>query len=77
MADSVVVDVKPWWQSKTVWTQVIGFLAVIGSTFGLDVDEETKGQIVAGIVGLTGVITIILKTFAKPSVTPTQAGKAQ
>lgn len=77
MSDTVVVDVKPWWASKTIWTQVVGFLAVLGAAFGFDIDEETKTQIIAGIAGVVGLVTVILKGSAKPSVTPTQAKKAQ
>ena len=76
MADTAVVDVKSAWLSKINWTQAIGVAASIGAVFGLNLDAQTQVAVVAGIQGIVAVVTWILKTFVKPSVTPSAAAKA-
>lgn len=73
--DQVTVDVKSAWLSKINWTQAVAFLAMLGTIFGFNLDPATQVAIVAGIQGVQSLITIILKTFVKPTVTPTQAAK--
>lgn len=67
---TVRVDYKSGWYSKINWVQLIGFLAMIGSFFGLEVTPETQAEILAGIVALTTVVTAILKTWFTSTVTP-------
>ncbi len=76
MADTVVVDVKSAWLSKINWAQAIGVIASVVAVFGIDVDAQTQVALVAGIQGIVAVLTWALKTFAKPSVTPSAAKKA-
>lgn len=76
MADAVTVDIKPWWQSRIIWTQVVGVLAYVGTRFGLDLDAATQEVITQTILGVVTVLTIFLKGAGKPTATPTQAKKA-
>lgn len=59
-----VIDIdKPWYKSKTVWTQVIGGIAAVIARFGLDVPPEVQTIIVEVILALAGVATIIVRMW--------------
>lgn len=66
--DGVVV--KSAWQSKINWTQAIGLLSAGVTFFGFDLPAETQAQILAGITGMTGVVTWALRTWFNKTVTP-------
>lgn len=76
MADTAVVDVKSAWLSKINWTQAIGVIASVAAVFGFNLPPETQIALVGAIQGVVAVVTWVLKTFVKPSVTPTAAAKA-
>lgn len=72
---TATVDVKSAWLSKVNWTQVVGIAAsllviVSGGKFNLPLDQQA--EIVVAIQALQGVVTWGLRTFAKPSITPSQ-----
>lgn len=75
-ATAVTVDIKSAWLSKINWTQAIGVAASIAAVFGFNLPANTQVELVAGIQGIVAVVTWVLKTFAKPSVTPSAAAKA-
>jgi hypothetical protein len=64
------VPVKSAWLSKINWTQAIGLLAAVLTFFGLDLPAETQAQILAGIAGVTAVVTWFFRTFKNNTVTP-------
>ncbi len=70
---SVIVDVNSAWWSKINWTQVVGFgctvLAIVTGS-RLSVPPDVQLAIVAAIQGIQALITIILKTYYTPTVTP-------
>lgn len=74
--ESVVVDVKSAWLSTINWTQAVGVLASILVVFGIEMDANTQVAVVASINGVMALVTWALKTFSKPSATPSQAKKA-
>lgn len=76
MADTVVVNVKSAWLSTINWTQAIGVLASVLVIFGINLDAQTQVALIGAIQGVAAVVTWALKTFSKPSVTPSQAAKA-
>jgi len=51
-------DVKPWWQSKTLWVNGLTLIATIAAAFGIDLglDEQTKGTLVLGALAAVNVI---------------------
>lgn len=69
------VDVKPWWNSSTVWTQVVAFGAMFATVFGFDMTPEQQAAIAAGIAGVANAVTIVLRIFFTKSVTPSVAKK--
>jgi lysozyme len=73
--DVKVVDVKSAWLSKINWTQFLGLAAMLATMFGIPVTEELKLQLIAGITGLTYVVTWALRTFFSNTITPASANK--
>ena len=49
---------KTWWQSKTIWANVIAFVATIAGMFGFDwgLTPETQAQIVAAVMAVVNVV---------------------
>lgn len=60
-------ETKPFWASKTLWTNAIIFLATIAGAFGIDLglDAETQTSLVIGIMA---VVNIILRLVTKSGV---------
>jgi len=69
------VDVKPWWQSSTVWTQVVAFAAIVATVFGFEMTPEQQVVIATAIAGLANAVTVVLRVFFTKSVTPSVAKK--
>lgn len=63
-----VVPVKSAFTSKVNWVQIVGFLLTLLSVVGIDIDEDTKLQIVVGLSAIIGVVTIVIKTFFTKSI---------
>lgn len=53
---------KPWWASKTVWANVIAFVATISAAFGFDLglDAETQGMVIAAVMAI---VNVVLRLF--------------
>lgn len=67
----IFVNTKSAWLSKINWMQVLGFVSMLGVTFGIfDLTLEQQNQILAGIVAVQGVVTGVLKTFFTSTITP-------
>jgi hypothetical protein len=73
--DSTNVLIKSAWFSKINWTQFVSFIAMMLTTFGIDLDAETQAQILAGIIAAQAVVTWFLRTFKTDTVTPAGAVK--
>lgn len=69
------MDIKSAWLSKINWTQAIGFLAMIGTVLGFDLDAETQKNLLALIVAGQAVLTWVLRTWFTKTVTPSVAAK--
>lgn len=53
--------------SKIIITNVIGFVAMIGASIGLDIDPHTRADLVTGIGAAQAIITTIWRWwFTKP-----------
>jgi hypothetical protein len=48
---------KPFWASKTLWANLVAFVAVLATTFGLDLglDPETQLSLVGGVMALVNI----------------------
>lgn len=68
-------DTKTWWQSRTIWLQIVATLFAVLGTFGIlprDLDQE---QVVSAIMGAVAIVTLILRlrsthAIARPTVPP-------
>ena len=57
---------KPFWQSKTIWVNMVAVAAALAGTFGIQLDAVFQGQIVALVMG---VVNIVLRFVTKEAVT--------
>lgn len=73
----VEVAVKSAWWSKINWTAAISVLASVGVVFGLHIPPEDQARIVLTINAISGVATVILRTWFTTSVTPSVADKVE
>lgn len=57
-------DSKPWYQSKTLWTNIIALVAAITGAFGLDLglDAETQVSLVGGIMAVVNIVLRVVTT---------------
>ena len=67
------VEVVSAWASKINWVQAVGIMASLvavlsGNHFNIDV--LTQAQIVLGINTVQGLLTVLLKTWFTPTITP-------
>ncbi|MFA7308433.1 MAG: hypothetical protein WC026_17385 [Hyphomicrobium sp.] len=75
MAEVVEVEVKSAWYSKINWANVANIAFLVAATFGLNIPDDTKVQLIAGVSAIVSFMTIIMKTFFTPTVTPASAAK--
>ena len=73
----VEVAVKSAWWSKINWVQAVAMIATVATVFGFDFPPELQAKIVATITGVSGVATVILRTWFTTSVTPSVADKVE
>lgn len=73
----VEVAVKSAWWSKINWVQAVAMVATVATVFGFDFPPELQAKIVATITGVSGVATVILRTWFTTSVTPAVADKVE
>jgi hypothetical protein len=69
----VLVETKPAWFSKINWTQGIGMLASLVTLFTAgkyNVPPEVTAGLIAGINGLQGIVTWMLRTFFTTAIIP-------
>lgn len=71
----IEVAVRSAWWSKVNWTQAVAMLATLGVIFDLNVSPEDQAKIVATIQGVSGLATIILRTWFTTTVTQAAAAR--
>jgi len=57
-------EVKPFWASKTLWVNVIAFMAAISTAFGIDLglDPENQIAVVGGVMAFVNVVLRFVTT---------------
>jgi hypothetical protein len=62
-----MMEVKPFWASKTLWVNLFAGVATVSTAFGFDLglDPETQVAIVGGIIA---VANMILRAMTKTAV---------
>lgn len=67
---NVTVDVKPARLSKINWTQIVALVVMVLSLFGIEMDDKTRADLLAGLIGVQSVVTFVLRTWFTKEVTP-------
>lgn len=62
MTETTTTTSKPWWASKTIWANVIGFAAAIAAGFGFELAGETVTALTTGVLA---VVNIVLRFVTK------------
>ena len=60
------MDEKPWYTSKTIWTQVVGLAAMIATACGVHVLEDQASQALA-VTMLMALATTVFRLTSKPT----------
>ena len=67
----------PWWQSRTLWTQLVAIAFAVASGFGLDLGGKLgmdETQALAGVMTIIAAITVVWRVFyPNPQVTSDKA----
>lgn len=60
-----MLNVKPWYRSKSIWGGVVAVLAVGASALGFDVDDRARADLVEVILQLIGTGGALLAVFGR------------
>jgi len=63
-----MTDSKSWWQSRTLWVNIVATLFALLGTFGLlpsGLDQET---VVTAIMGLIGIANLVLRLLTHQAI---------
>jgi len=70
------MELKSTFLSKINWTQLLAVVAMLLTTFGIDLPADVQASIVAAIVAIQAVVTWVLRTWFTTTMTPAAASKA-
>ena len=48
-------------KSKTIWTQIIGFAAMVASMFGFEIAIEDQATVATAIMGVVNAVGIVVR----------------
>lgn len=63
-------QIKPWWQSRTIWSSLVGAVFAVLSLTGNLPPEITSTMVVDAIVGITSILAIFFRAKATTSIKP-------
>lgn len=63
-----MVDQKLWWQSRTIWTGIIGTIFAILAGFDMVPEGLSSEYLVETILGVTSVLAIVFRAKATASI---------
>ena len=67
---AAVVKIKSAWLSKINWKSALALVALLASTFGVDISPELQVKILTGAMAASELYNIIVKTWFTGTVTP-------
>lgn len=67
-------DVKPWWQSRTIWASIVAVLAVVAGYFRFELVEADQAALVDAITSIIGAVAGVLAIYTRAKAT-TKIGK--
>lgn len=62
-------ETKPWWQSRTIWTGLLGGLYAILSIFKILPEGLEQGMVLEAVLGVTSVLAVLFRAKATKEVT--------
>ncbi|MGI9365321.1 MAG: hypothetical protein ACR2O8_09075 [Rhizobiaceae bacterium] len=62
-------DVKPWYQSKTIWASIVSLVAVIAAAFGVNIDESMQTAFVEAALQFVAVGGALIAVIGRLSAT--------
>lgn len=65
-----MTEQKVWWQSRTIWTGIVGTLFAILGGFDIIPADLIAGNVVEAILGVTSVLAIVFRVQAKTEIAP-------
>jgi hypothetical protein len=63
-----MTDTKNWWQSRTVWVNVVATLFAVLSTFNLLPANLDQDSVVAAIMGAVAIANLVLRLVTKQAI---------
>lgn len=69
------MDIKSSWASKINWTQGVGLAATALAFFGIDMPDDVRAALIAGIAGGVQIVTWVTRTWFTTKVTVASAGR--
>ena len=60
-------DVKPWWQSKTIWASIVAVLAVIAGYFRFEIAAPDQAALVDAITSFVGAVAGVIAIYTRAS----------
>jgi hypothetical protein len=63
-----LVGSKPWWQSRTVWTGIVGGLFSIAGVFNMLPAGLTSETVVNAILGVVSVAAVVFRVKATKTI---------
>jgi uncharacterized membrane protein YgaE (UPF0421/DUF939 family) len=60
------MDEKPWWTSKTLWTQIVGTVAAVATAAGVHVLDDPATQAMAVTMAIA-LLTAVFRLTSKPT----------
>ncbi len=71
-----MIEMKPWYQSKTVWGGLIALSAPLLKFAGVDLAADAQGQLTDALVTLAGAVGGVLAIYGRMSATTAIQGGA-
>lgn len=62
-------ETKPWWQSRTIWTGLLGGLYAILSIFKILPEGLEQEMVLEAVLGVTSVLAVLFRAKATKEVT--------
>lgn len=57
----VSAEIKYWWQSRTIWVQVVAIAFALATKLGFMPADISQEDVVLAIMGLIGAINVVLR----------------
>jgi len=63
-----MTDTKYWWESRTVWVNVVATLFAVLGTFKLLPGNLDQDSVVAAIMGMVAIANVVLRLVTKRAI---------